>query len=101
MRCAVWLQDLSSFGFRGEALSSLCAVSEVTISTRTESSASGMRIFYDHAGGITSTVPVARARGTTVAVKDLFKPLPVRYKVAHPRLLSVDSPCLSQRLRSA
>ncbi len=79
---AGFLQDLQSFGFRGEALSSLCAVSEVTVSTRTEADASGTRLFYDNNGSIVSTAPIARATGTTVAVKELFKPLPVRYKVA-------------------
>lgn len=74
-------QELSSFGFRGEALSSLCAVAEVTVSTRTEDSTTGTRISYDKNGSILSTAPIARAKGTTVAVKELFKPLPVRFKV--------------------
>ncbi|BDA44213.1 probable mismatch repair endonuclease PMS2 [Coccomyxa sp. Obi] len=74
------LQDLSSFGFRGEALSSLCAVAEVVVSTRTENTATGTRISYDRNGNIQSTSPIARAKGTTVAVKELFKPLPVRFK---------------------
>ena len=76
-------QDLSSFGFRGEALSSLCAVSEVVVSTRTENCATGTRIYYDRNGNIQSTFPIARAKGTTVAVIELFKPLPVRFKVGH------------------
>lgn len=78
-----FFQDLSSFGFRGEALSSLCAVAEVVVSTRTENSATGTRISYDRNGNIQSTSPIARAKGTTVAVKELFKPLPVRFKVGH------------------
>lgn len=78
------MQALTSFGFRGEALSSLCAVSEVTVTTRTEGSETGTRLSYDHAGVLTSSVSVARARGTTVAVRDLFKPLPVRFKVRLP-----------------
>lgn len=80
------MQDLQSFGFRGEALSSLCAVSEVTVSTRAEGDASGTRLFYDHNGAIVSIAPIARAQGTTVAVKELFKPLPVRYKALSPTL---------------
>lgn len=76
-------QDLSSFGFRGEALSSLCAVAEVVVSTRTEDNATGTRISYDKNGIIQSKSPVARAKGTTVAAKQLFKPLPVRFKVGH------------------
>ena len=77
----VCLQALASFGFRGEALSSLCAVSEVTVVTRTEGSQMGARLTYDHAGVLTGMAAAARSKGTTVAVKELFKPLPVRYKV--------------------
>ncbi|KAH9542752.1 hypothetical protein CY35_13G024300 [Sphagnum magellanicum] len=74
------LQSLSSFGFRGEALSSLCALSNVSVTTRTKEEAIGTRLDYDHSGAITSQQSVARAVGTTVAVAKLFAPLPVRYK---------------------
>ncbi len=74
-------QALSSFGFRGEALSSLCAVSEVTVTTRREGSHTGTRLSYNQAGVLTAFAAAARSKGTTVAVKELFKPLPVRYKV--------------------
>lgn len=74
------LQSLSSFGFRGEALSSLCALSNVSVTTRTKEEAIGTRLDYDHSGAITSQQSVARAVGTTVAVAKLFAPLPVRHK---------------------
>ena len=74
------LQTLSSFGFRGEALSSLCALSNVSVTTRTKEEAVGTRLEYDHSGVITSRESVARAVGTTVAISKLFSPLPVRYK---------------------
>lgn len=74
------LQTLSSFGFRGEALSSLCALSDVSVTTRTKEEAVGARLTYDHSGALISEESVARAVGTTVAISKLFSPLPVRYK---------------------
>ncbi|KAG0603735.1 hypothetical protein M758_10G116800 [Ceratodon purpureus] len=74
------LQTLSSFGFRGEALSSLCALSDVSVTTRTKEEPVGARLMYDHSGALISQERVARAIGTTVAVSKLFSPLPVRYK---------------------
>ncbi|KAL3701529.1 hypothetical protein R1sor_019551 [Riccia sorocarpa] len=74
------LQSLSSFGFRGEALSSLCALGNVSIVTRTKDEAFGTRLVYDHSGVITSEEKVARAVGTTVSVGKLFSTLPVRHK---------------------
>ncbi|CAM6090707.1 unnamed protein product [Calypogeia fissa] len=72
------LRNLSSFGFRGEALSSLCALSRVTISTRTANESIGMRLEYDLSGILVTKEPIARCVGTTVAVSKLFFPLPVR-----------------------
>ena len=76
-----WLQTLASFGFRGEALSSLCAVSELMVTTRTGGDVTGSRVTYDSSGQIASQVSIARSKGTTVALRELFKPLPVRRKV--------------------
>lgn len=78
-------QELSTFGFRGEALSSLCALAEVSVVTRTADGAAGVRLTYNHAGKLTGTAATARAPGTTVAVRELFKPLPVRFKVCASR----------------
>ncbi|KXZ41811.1 hypothetical protein GPECTOR_276g725 [Gonium pectorale] len=74
------LSSVSTYGFRGEALSSLCAVSELSVVTRTAEQDAGVRLEYDHEGLLTSRSPAPRAVGTTVAVKDLFKTLPVRHK---------------------
>lgn len=78
------LQDLSTFGFRGEALSSLCALASVSVTTRTADQTAAVRLAYSPSGELTSTRPAARAVGTTIAVAELFKPLPVRFKVTGP-----------------
>ncbi|CAI5465886.1 unnamed protein product [Closterium sp. Yama58-4] len=74
------LQSLSSFGFRGEALSSLCALAHVTITTRTTNEPIATRLAFDHAGKLLDAPreQVARAVGTTVSVAKIFSPLPVR-----------------------
>lgn len=83
------LQEVSTFGFRGEALSSLCALATITITTRTPSTNPAQRLTYDHTGSLMGTAPAARAVGTTVAVKDLFKTLPVRHKVQADAIINV------------
>lgn len=74
------LQSLTSFGFRGEALSSLCALGHVIIVTRTKHETVGTQLTFDHSGQISSQKTMARQIGTTVTVTKLFSSLPVRYK---------------------
>lgn len=77
-------QALHTFGFRGEALSSLAALGDLSVITRTADQAAANRLEFDRDGHLTSTTPVARAVGTTVALKELFAPLPVRRQVRRP-----------------
>ncbi|GAB00070.1 uncharacterized protein L969DRAFT_80078 [Mixia osmundae IAM 14324] len=78
------LDHVTTFGFRGEALASLCALSKVTLVTATEATApkgstlslSG-RCKIETASGLLVR-SVARQRGTTITVTDLFAQLPVR-----------------------
>jgi len=51
---------LTSFGFRGEALSSLCAISELSVCTRTREQAIGVRLTYDANGRLVGREPAAR-----------------------------------------
>lgn len=74
------LTHVETFGFRGEALSSLCALSDVTISTCHVSASIGTRLVLDHNGKITQRIPYPRPKGTTVSVQHLFYTLPVRHK---------------------
>ncbi|KAM7152377.1 mismatch repair endonuclease PMS2 isoform 2-T2 [Macrochelys suwanniensis] len=74
------LMHVGTFGFRGEALSSLCALSDVTIFTCHKSAKVGTRLVFDHNGKITQKTPYPRQQGTTVSVQQLFYTLPVRYK---------------------
>lgn len=75
------LTSLETFGFRGEALSSLCALSKFHITTaRAEDGAVGKRLDFEVSGRLKGTSVVAAQRGTTVIVENLFHSLPVRRK---------------------
>lgn len=73
------LSTLETFGFRGEALSSLCALSKFTVVTCLQADApKGSKLEFETSGKLKSTSMVAAQRGTTVSVENLFKNLPVR-----------------------
>jgi len=73
------LSSLQTFGFRGEALSSLCALSKCHITTAQANEApKGTRLDFEISGKLKGTQVVASQKGTTVAVEDLFMNLPVR-----------------------
>ena len=73
------LSHLRTFGFRGEALSSLCALSTFSVTTALATEApKGTKLDFDMMGKLKSTSTVASGRGTTASVENLFGPLPVR-----------------------
>ncbi|ETS83768.1 hypothetical protein PFICI_05644 [Pestalotiopsis fici W106-1] len=73
------LASLETFGFRGEALSSLCALSKFSVLTCLASDApKGTRLEFEISGTLRGTSVVAAQKGTTVVVEDLFNNLPVR-----------------------
>lgn len=73
------IASLNTFGFRGEALASLCALSTVTITTcLAQDVPKGTKLSFEPSGKLKSTSVVAAQRGTTVAVDTLFHNLPVR-----------------------
>ncbi len=73
------LFQIKSFGFRGEALPSIAAVSDFEISSRTEKMEHGWKIHIKH-GTIYPANPVAHAVGTTVTFRDIFNKIPARRK---------------------
>lgn len=74
------LQSLTTFGFRGEALSSLCVLGDLTVETRTKNEPVATHLTFNHSGLLTAERKTARQVGTTVTVKKLFSSLPVRSK---------------------
>ncbi|KAM4835948.1 PMS1 protein homolog 1 isoform 3-T3 [Thomomys bottae] len=72
------LENLTTYGFRGEALGSICCVAEVLITTRTAADNFSTQYVLDGSGHILSQKPSHLGQGTTVTALRLFKNLPVR-----------------------
>ena len=73
------LASVRTFGFRGEALPSIAAVSRLNINTREADQAAGTQVVVN-AGRIDIVEDSARQRGTTVEVRNLFFNAPARAK---------------------
>ena len=71
--------DLETFGFRGEALSSIASVSEFYLSSKTQDVDAGVSLFY-RGGQLVEEKRVPMNRGTTVEVRNLFFNVPARRK---------------------
>ena len=71
--------NLNTYGFRGEALSSIAAVSKLTITTRSENSPVGYKIGC-YGGVVRKFEEVSRNVGTEMEVRDLFYNTPARRK---------------------
>ena len=79
IRSAEDLAHISSLGFRGEALSSIAAVSQVELLTKTKEAEFGVR--YKIAGGKEESLEDAGAPdGTTFLIRQLFYNTPARRK---------------------
>ncbi|XP_029461869.1 PMS1 protein homolog 1 isoform X2 [Rhinatrema bivittatum] len=72
------LQSLETYGFRGEALGSICSIAEVSVTTKTTADDFSTQYVLDNCGHVTSQKPSHLGQGTTVTVHKLFKNLPVR-----------------------
>ena len=73
------LMNVSSLGFRGEALSSIAAVSQVKLITKTADDFTGSRYVIE-GGNEISLEEVGAPDGTTFIVRNLFYNTPVRRK---------------------
>ncbi len=73
------LYGVRSFGFRGEALPSIAAVSRVEMATRRRGDVEGTRIVVEN-GAVLENEAVGCPEGTTIAVSRIFGSLPVRRK---------------------
>jgi DNA mismatch repair protein MutL len=73
------LQRVATHGFRGEALPSIAAVSELVLRTRAEDSAAGTEVAVAH-GRRQHVRDAGHPRGTTVEARDLFGAVPARRK---------------------
>ncbi len=73
------LENIQTLGFRGEALASIAAVSDVELLSRTEAEPMGIYV-HIKGGEVLESRNAGRAKGTVLTVRDLFYNTPARYK---------------------
>ena len=73
------LFSLRTMGFRGEALPSICAISQVELRTRTEGAQMGTRLLIN-GSQVESQEPCVCDKGTVISIRNLFYNLPARRK---------------------
>jgi DNA mismatch repair protein MutL len=71
------LENVSTLGFRGEALASIAAVAAVSVTSRTAGAAHAWEIVGSHLGAV---APSSGPFGTTIDVQDLYFNTPARRK---------------------
>ena len=73
------IYNINSFGFRGEALSSIASISKVTLKSKTKDEPFGKEIYVE-GGKVVHIMDTACNDGTTIEVRDLFFNVPARQK---------------------
>lgn len=73
------LENITSLGFRGEALASITSIAKVEILTKTKSDISGTRAVIEN-GKIIEKKKIGIPKGTTFYITDIFYNTPVRRK---------------------
>ena len=73
------LQKIETMGFRGEALSSICAVSDFDLITKSKENDTGIRLLSKF-GKIIKVEPAPFSQGTKINVKNIFGNMPARQK---------------------
>lgn len=73
------IEQVSTLGFRGEALPSIASVAKLTIESRSRGNADGWRRVVDH-GALAGEGPAALPPGSRIRVEDLFGRVPARRK---------------------
>ena len=73
------LESIGTFGFRGEALAAVSAVSRIEMTTRQTGAAHGVRMTLT-AGDIQEMYETGCPQGTTMIIRDLFFNTPARLK---------------------
>ncbi len=78
LRAADELAAIASLGFRGEALASIAAVTEFTMTSRIADQPHGWQLRLDSSGTTVPPQPAPHAVGTTVEASRLFATVPAR-----------------------
>jgi DNA mismatch repair protein MutL len=73
------LFSINTLGFRGEALASIAAISQMSITTKQQGEVEGFNIAIE-GGGIISSGPIASEEGTSIEIRNIFFNTPARKK---------------------
>lgn len=73
------LETIATFGFRGEALSSISAISTFTLRTKEAAADAATQLVFQ-AGALVRSELVAAQTGTTIIADDIFATIPARKK---------------------
>lgn len=84
------LSSIGTLGFRGEALSSIASVSNITLASKTDQSSEGYQVKVN-GGEMGEVTPIGSTTGTYILVEDLFFNIPARKKfLRKPKLEESD-----------
>ncbi len=78
------LEHIKTFGFRGEALSSISAISKMVLSTHMAADSQGTKLVLEGATLVNQEI-IAQSPGTDISVADIFFNVPARKKFLKTR----------------
>lgn len=73
------LEQIGTYGFRGEALASISSVAKVTVTSKPKDADVAYNIISTY-GDLSSVIPSSRDVGTTIEVENIFQTVPARLK---------------------
>lgn len=73
------LESINTYGFRGEALSSIASVAHVELTTKTDNEKSATQLTLESCKIVSETI-AAHPTGTTIIITNLFDTIPARKK---------------------
>ncbi|MEW5691984.1 MAG: DNA mismatch repair endonuclease MutL [Candidatus Hydrogenedentota bacterium] len=83
------LYKIITYGFRGEALASIAAVSYLELASSATGDGEGLRLFVK-GGELVSSIPISSKKGTTAVVKNLFFNTPARRKFLRKNITEIN-----------
>ncbi|CAB3388111.1 Hypothetical predicted protein [Cloeon dipterum] len=75
------LESLRTYGFRGEALASICCISDVSITTKTEEDPVATTYKFNSDGEIVDKSPSHLNQGTLICVQNIYHHQPARRRI--------------------
>lgn len=74
------LDEINTYGFRGEALASISHIARLTVTTKTEQDKCAWKVSFAEGKMCGNPTPIAGKTGTTILVEDLFYNMPSRLR---------------------